>query len=458
MSYQLRRAAIRLSVVLVTLATVLVPAIVAPASTISIPRTLTGKVSTDGDRSVTFRFTPTHVAFSWTGREGTGVEFSLDGTEWTEATEAHDLEDGSRHYSGIFTVARPDGLRWRPIGRGVSDVTVDYLNTVDGPKITKVVPATATASASTPAIVSRAEWLADESIKKTSGGCKRDFSPLQQIFVHHTAGSNYDYDPEATMRAIYAYHVKLRGYCDIAYNFVIGWDGRVYEGRWARNYGPWEVPSSENPKGEVVVAAHTKDFNTGSVGVALMGNFVNVGAPKVMKDALVGLLAWEVDRHDLDPTSKHSYVNPATGKKKWLPVVAGHRDAGQTACPGGKVYDKLPRFRKRIAALAAPGKDVPKVVLGASDKDITKGEATTLTAQLTDSAGTAMVSQPLTIWVKRSNGWAVKATGTTDGYGQIHLDVAPRKNTKFRAVYDGSEFSWGAQSSNLKVRVAEASP
>ena len=125
---------------------------------------------------------------------------------------------------------------------------------------------------------------------------------------------------------------------------MIGWDGRVYEGRWARNDGPWEVPSSENTSGAVVVAAHTQDFNTGSLGVALMGNFVNVGAPKVMKDALVGLLAWEVDRHELDPTSKHSYVNPATGKKKWLPVVGGHRDAGQTAYPGDKVYDKFPRL------------------------------------------------------------------------------------------------------------------
>ena len=112
--------------------------------------------------------------------EGTGVEFSLDGTQWTEATEAHDLEDGSRHYSGIFSVARPEGLRWRPIGRGISDVTVDYLNTVDGPGITKVVPATAAASASTPPIVSREEWLADESIKKTSGGCKGISAPCSR--------------------------------------------------------------------------------------------------------------------------------------------------------------------------------------------------------------------------------------------------------------------------------------
>lgn len=452
---RIKTVAIKISVVIATLAAVLVPALAAPARTISVPRTLTAKVATGADRSVTFRFLPTHVAFSWTGTEGTGVEFSVDGRRWTVATESHDLEEGSRHHSGIFSVARPQGLRWRPLGAGVSRVTVDYLNTEDGPRETRVVPATAAAAAGTPDIVSRSEWLADESLKRTSGSCKRDFSPLQQLFVHHTAGSNYDSDPAATMRAIYAYHVKSRGYCDIAYNFVIGWDGRIYEGRWARSYGPWEVPSSENTSGEAVVAAHTLNFNTGSVGIALMGNFVDVSPPTAMKDALVGLLAWEVDRHDLDPVAKHRYINPNDGTRKWLPVIAGHRDAGQTECPGGKLYKRLPNLRERVAAMAAPGKDVPNVDLSALTHTIVKGETTVLTASLTASAGDALVSQPVTVWVKRGRRWAIKATGTTDGYGQIYVEVAPKSNVKFRAVYEGSDLSWGAQSSNLKMTVTE---
>ncbi len=450
-----RRAAIKISVVIATLAAVLVPALAVPARTISIPRTLTAKVATGGDRSVTFGFLPTHVAFSWTGTEGTGVEFSVDGRRWTVATESHDLEEGSRHHSGIFSVARPQGLRWRPLGPGASRVTIDYLNTEDGPREERVVPETAAAAAGTPDIVSRSEWLADESLKRTSGSCKRDFSPLQQLFVHHTAGSNYDDDPAATMRAIYAYHVKSRGYCDIAYNFVIGWDGRIYEGRWARSYGPWEVPSSENTSGKVVVAAHTLGFNTGSVGISLMGNFVGASPPRAMKDALVGLLAWEVDRHDLDPVAKHRYINPDSGTRKWLPVIAGHRDAGQTECPGGRLYKRLPNLRERVAAKAAPGKDLPNVHLSAPAHTIIKGETTVLTARVTTSAGDALVSQPVTVYGKRGGRWSVRGTGTTDGYGKIYVEAAPKRNVRFRAVYEGSNLSWGAQSSNLKMTVTE---
>src|SRR3712207_8804536 len=45
------------------------------------------------------------------------------------------------------------------------------------------------------------------SLKRTSGGCVRRFFPVQQLFVHHTAGANFDRNPKATMRAIYWYHV-----------------------------------------------------------------------------------------------------------------------------------------------------------------------------------------------------------------------------------------------------------
>ena len=154
-------------------------------------------------------------------------------------------------------------------------VKVDLLNTVDGP--TKLVPAArAEAGASGPNIVTRAEWGADESIKSTSGGCSRSFWRVQQLFVHHTAGVNNDPDPEATMRAIYWYHTKSRGWCDIGYNFVIGPDGSIFEGRWARSYMPWESHTGEDAQGRAVSGAHVANFNSGSVGISMMGNFQDV--------------------------------------------------------------------------------------------------------------------------------------------------------------------------------------
>lgn len=44
--------------------------------------------------------------------------------------------------------------------------------------------------------------------------------------------------------------------CDISYNFLVGGDGNVYEGRG------WEK-----------VGAHTKDRNNGTLGIAFIGDF-----------------------------------------------------------------------------------------------------------------------------------------------------------------------------------------
>ncbi len=111
---------------------------------------------------------------------------------------------------------------------------MESFNTVDGPKREVVLESAAQSESGAPPIVTRAEWGADETLKRSTGGCKRSFHPLQQIFVHHTAGSNYDYNGAATMRAIYAYHTQSRGWCDLGYNFVIDWSGTIYEGRWAQ--------------------------------------------------------------------------------------------------------------------------------------------------------------------------------------------------------------------------------
>ena len=144
-----------------------------------------------------------------------------------------------------------------------------------------------------PDIVTRAEWGADESLKSTSGGCTRRFYRVQQLFVHHTAGTNNDADPAATMRAIYWYHTRSRGWCDIGYNFVVGPDGAIFEGRWARKYMPWESHSGEDAQGRAVAGAHVADYNSGSVGISMMGDFTRRatecgGARVPRRDAGVG--------------------------------------------------------------------------------------------------------------------------------------------------------------------------
>jgi hypothetical protein len=347
-----------------TLATVMATSTRAIAKRATVPRTIAQsvtKLSGPGVERATLEFPATHIAFSWTGNDGTGVSYRTlyaDGraSRWRNVREAHEMEHGRSHYSGVIQVDRPASIEWQPVEPGVANmgsVTLDYLNTADGVRVpaAKVAAGASSTNAagasSTPAIVTRAQWGADESIKKTGPKCSRTFWPVQQLFIHHTAGANYDPNPRATMRAIYWYHTVRRGWCDIGYNFVIGWDGLIYEGRWARRYDPWEIHSSEDRRGRVVRGAHVEGFNTGSVGVSLMGNFSTARLPARMRSALERLLAWEVDRHSL-ALGRHIYRNPETGLSRRLPVIAGHRDAGQTACPGGNVYRALPSVRRAV--------------------------------------------------------------------------------------------------------------
>lgn len=111
-----------------------------------------------------------------------------------------------------------------------------------------------------PAIITRAGWGADESLRDP------DFEytgPVREVFVHHTASATaYDCaDAPRVIRAIYQYHVQTNGWRDIGYNFLVDRCGTVYEGR----AGGADLP---------VHGAHTLGFNTDSAGVAAIGTYV----------------------------------------------------------------------------------------------------------------------------------------------------------------------------------------
>lgn len=471
LSIDLRRGA-AVSVVLALL-TGLLPAPVAASEgrppgtrTISVPTTLAGAVRLgSGPGRAHLGFAASHIAFSWSGDEGTSIAYKLVRPghlvgRWIQAPESGDLHDEERHHSAVISVPRSAVIRYKPVAprnKSVSDIKLDYLNTLDGPRELRTVPIVTArdSTAETPNIVTRAEWGADESLKRKSGSCKRAFYPVQQLFVHHTAGSNNDPNPAATMRAIYHYHAVSRGWCDIGYNFVIGRDGTIFEGRWARKYAPWETHTGEDLDGRAVAGAHVAGYNSGSVGISLMGNFQTSKVPAKMRSSLVDLLAWESDRHDLSPQSKHTYRNPDTGTTKSLPYVAGHRNAGSTSCPGRKLYKILPDVRSDVAFKIGSGRASSRLTLTTPVKKITYGADADLSGFLTLKDGTALPGQTVILHRKRGRGspWGIEAQPLTGLDGSYSHGLTPERNTRLRSEFRDTPEAWGSQSHDLRIKV-----
>lgn len=427
---------------------------------VRVPQTRAATLRPAAGRRTQLAWPATHVGFTWTGDDGSRLHYrSWDeaggASPWRRVPESHDMEQPGMHYSALLSVARPSSVEWRAAGsEAVGKVALHYLNTVDGRRQEAGAPAARQTGPATPKVITRAEWGADESIKRTTGECDRSFWPVQQLFVHHTAGSNNDPRPKATMRAIYYYHTVTRGWCDIGYNFVIAPDGRLFEGRWARRYAPWELHTGETIRGRGVSGAHVADFNSGSVGVSLMGNLSTTTLGRAARRTLVRLLAWEADRRNLRPRGIHTYRNPDTGLTQPLHLIAGHRDAGQTECPGNNLYDLLPGLRRRVAAAIGDGRANTALSLDAPAR-IVFGEDVRFTGRLAVRAGRGIGGQSVVVYRRNSGAsWARGTRMRTGERGGLGFRLAPAKNLSVRAVYEGGPRTWGAQSRTRRVLVA----
>jgi hypothetical protein len=134
---------------------------------------------------------------------------------------------------------------------------------------------------------------------------------LNTIVVHHSAFSH------ASPAEIQGLHMDRRGFADIAYHFLIDSEGVIYEGRQLNVRG-----------------AHVQGFNTGSVGVVLLGNFNEEQPTQAQFESLADLV---------------DYLRYTHG----LRYLAGHKDyPGQspdgTDCPGYHLYPLLPDLAREL--------------------------------------------------------------------------------------------------------------
>jgi N-acetylmuramoyl-L-alanine amidase len=214
------------------------------------------------------------------------------------------------------------------------------------------VPARTLQVAAAPPIVPRSGWNADERIRRAGPSYA---ATLRLALVHHTAGANGYTAAQAPsiVRAIQLYHVKGNGWNDIGYNFLVDRFGTVYEGR----YGGIQ---------KNVVGAHAEGFNTGSVGVAVLGEYSSLAVAARARDSLANLLAWRLDLAHVDPASTQSFISGgnarfAAGLPVFLRTVSGHRDTGFTDCPGTALYNLLTGIAGDVARIGLPKLYAPLV-------------------------------------------------------------------------------------------------
>jgi hypothetical protein len=205
--------------------------------------------------------------------------------------------------------------------------------------------AQAAASPSQPAIITRKQWGADESLRKKA---PEYAEPLKMAIVHHTATTD-SYAKEKSddiVRSIYAYHTKTNGWNDIGYNFLVDRYGQIFEGR----YGGIT---------KTVIGAHSLGFNKHSTGISIIGNFGGSKPPEVAMNALKRILAWRLDLGFVDPLGSLTYVSNGSNKYKSgvkvsLKTISAHRDVGKTECPGDPLYGALSFLRTAAAKDGLP--------------------------------------------------------------------------------------------------------
>lgn len=160
-------------------------------------------------------------------------------------------------------------------------------------------------------ITRRATWSAERT--------KANVTPMtriDRITLHHTSeypGMNQLNDIQ-TIQAIARYHREHQGWADIGYHYLIGRDGKIYEGRPRHLQG-----------------AHVGGHNENNLGITVIGDFVKKLPNTRQLDTLKTFLSEQLK-----------------ATKLGINKLYGHRDLKPTQCPGEQLYRWLQTNRRQL--------------------------------------------------------------------------------------------------------------
>ena len=357
-SRELRRPLVRAALSVPALALVttglVLPAAGTPAHVVDRVTTVTTPVARAGFMTTITAPQVDMVGMTWSGtRAATFLVRARHGERWSGWTELEgEPSEGPNATSREHRDSTGAGPTW--VGTGVTRVQVKVVEgELRGLKVHALhttrsasrglAAMPAGADPDRPGIVSRAQWGADESWKT----CAPEYAPAVRFAVlHHTVTAN-DYKPEDVprlMQGMYYFHAKVRGWCDLGYNAVVDRFGRTWEGR----YGGLDRP---------VIGAHAGGFNTGSVGISLLGDFTTAPVPDAMRSGVRQFLDWKLALHLIDPRSRPVVTPEAfdgsnfpSGVPVTIDAISTHRDLDATACPGDVAVRIVDRLRQDVQA------------------------------------------------------------------------------------------------------------
>jgi hypothetical protein len=183
----------------------------------------------------------------------------------------------------------------------------------------------------TPRVHSRAQWDARPPRQRAQ---ILDRAP-EQIIVHHTATPNTkDYSMAQAYRLsriVQRFHMESRGWDDIGEQLTISRGGYVMEGR---NRSLAAIRA-----GRHVIGAQALGHNDRTLGIESEGTYSDAPVPVQLWSSLVDTCAWLCEVYDLNPYR----------------AIKGHRDLGDTECPGDVLYERLPVLRRAVARRLSRG-------------------------------------------------------------------------------------------------------
>jgi LysM repeat protein len=157
-------------------------------------------------------------------------------------------------------------------------------------------------------LVPRSGWT-----KARIAGNHTKMGAVSRLTLHHTGqhqGMVGKSDLEI-VRMIDRYHREGRKWSAIGYHYLVGRDGRIYEGR----------PVS-------IQGAHVSQHNSGNIGISCIGDFQQHLPSDRQLGALIGFLDDQRNRYGVP-------------KKR----IYGHKDLGNTVCPGKALHGWLKTWR-----------------------------------------------------------------------------------------------------------------